>query len=263
MLKCSYFMARKENNKKKSEKNNNFSLKISCKCGIINVAFKCCHSKIYKIVVFGVSPKRVGAVCTEEREKEMRYLAIEVAKHLIQLYYRSDKEYHCTLTKVEKLLAIAGLVYAKSQKRLFLEEITIKNCGVGIDGLEFDLPSEIIDTRSALDRSETGETDTPICPIYQPVDCVPNYFRSNPDVILSEDCKELLLSIFEQFANYKARTLGALFDGFKHHISYIADEKNQKRCIDQDKVKEFFERELGSSFNQNQIYNFIKNYKDL
>ena len=163
---------------------------------------------------------------------------------------------HCTVHKVEKLLAIAEFIYLKQggPEGLFAEDIIIKNCGVGFDVLDW-VPT-IINMRKFENVLDTGEDNKAIvgrCIIDNSLE-VPAAFHYKKEK-LDNNIASIIDNVFIQFANYKANYLGASIDKFKDLIG-----KEDLKTIDKQKVANFFNAQYDELEN-NDVYNFIANYK--
>jgi len=204
-------------------------------------------------------------LCSHEQdcEERMNLPAIEVAKYLIRLYFQSSIRYHCTLTKIEKLMFIAELVCLKNDASLFSEDILDKNCGVGIDGLELELPNEILNIREQNQDNDTGETDIPIGDVTFCGNSVPDLFQIGADISFEPSVERLLVDVFRYFGNYKARTLGSQIDELKPYIIRTLDPLTQNKSIDRSIIKTGFDTIPVSKLENNEIYIFAKNIKEL
>lgn len=183
-------------------------------------------------------------------ESAARYLASLFFLHKLK---DTDSAIHCTLPKIEKLLAIVAIIQYKKGIKIFFEDILIKKCGVGFDCL--DWPSEIIDMRKEDDYFNTGETNLPIKNnIVQASVVIPKLYSYMNNEQLPTDLCDLIDSVFFQFANYKASFLGAMFDDFK---TYICEEQDDVYYVDSKKVIEFFSEPDEDLNGKNQVYDFI------
>lgn len=134
------------------------------------------------------------------------------AKYIVCLHYKADKQYTCNRTKIDKLLAIADLVFIRHSKRLFPNQpIYINGCGIGY---------RILATNSYLfpiDNMINGDSRAD--------------FSDNLVVILSDDNREVpsmysvslpdgpqrkvLEDVFCRFGAYTAKLIGSTMDEFK------------------------------------------------
>lgn len=185
-------------------------------------------------------------------ESAARYLATLFFSYTIK---ETHSAIHCTLPKIEKLLAIAAIVQYRKGVKVFYEDILIKKCGVGFDCL--DWPSEIIDMRKDEDYFNTGETNSPINDnIVQNSIVIPKLYYYEESEQLSGDMCNILESVFLRFANYKASSLGAMFDDFKAHI---CSQQDGVVFVDSNKVIDYFSIVDQVLYEKNQVYNFILN----
>ena len=68
----------------------------------------------------------------------------ECANYLIQFFYKTEKRYSCTRTKIGKLLSILAFKYAAKDELLFLEEIyRYPNCGTAIKELRCEVERDV------------------------------------------------------------------------------------------------------------------------
>lgn len=177
---------------------------------------------------------------------------LDAAKFIVQLYYKTDEKYHCSRTKVEKLLAIANLVAFKNNDKLFEDDIWVNRCGVGIPILSHFLFSDIVmgtelEEPKAIEWVEIDNNKSfPI--IYT--------LYSN---IQSKE-RELLTDVFLCFGAYDALTLGQAFDEFKEEISVDNPKNKEHSIIDSRMAYNFFnENSLTSQIKKNIIVAYILN----
>lgn len=189
----------------------------------------------------------------------LQYIDLEsAARYLASLFFSynlkdTKSAIHCTLPKVEKLLAITAIIQYKKGVGIFYEDILIKKCGVGFDCL--DWPSDIIDMRKEDDYFNTGETNLSIKENVIPnTVTIPKLYSYSESEQLPADICQLLESVFWRFANYKASFLGAMIDDFKMNICIEQDEISH---VDIYKVLDYFS-EIDDMLNgKNEVYDFI------
>ena len=179
------------------------------------------------------------------------------ARFLTTLFFKSKYEYHCTLPKIEKMLAIADMIGMKNGEDVFVEKIYIKNCGVGFDQLGW--PSDIINKRDRISLT-TSEDDKPLNDVsfidtdeFGNEKKIPLIYLYNTG--LPESYCELLKKVFVNFANYRASTLGKQIDEFKSYL--CVEDENEKGYIDANKLKDFFGSVNGDLAAINNVYEFI------
>lgn len=178
----------------------------------------------------------------EEENKKMVKL-LESAKFLIRLYYQTGEKYNCVRPKIEKLLSIASFIKMKDGQAFFMEDIVLKNCGVGIPQLEVFLIEEIIKkspNNSRIDDEINFDID------------VPAVYQGQDDI--DEENKNLLIDIFREFGNFDSKLLGTEIDEFKNKI---ADGKK----VSLEKAKAFFNSEsVLQEYATNGVLKYIVNY---
>lgn len=157
---------------------------------------------------------------------------IDAAKYLIQFFYKSDEKYHCTRTKIEKMLTIAFLAFIKNNRKLFSSKIYIARCGTYIPILSRFIFGDVIE-------GQVGENNTKIDKSIALNGNVPPLYSVESQI--SGDIRNLLGDVFFAFGNYEPSHLGKLLDEFKMEISTEDEEDPSKSIIDIDKAKSFFE----------------------
>lgn len=182
-----------------------------------------------------------------ERQGSSMVNIVEAAKFVVQLYYITGQKYHCSLTKVEKILAIADLIIMRSGNKLFSNEIISHDCGVGFPILSDYLYSNIIEGNPEQKNFIDDDFDNTIE--------IPRlYAIENPEAI-PEYLKELIIEVFREFGDYTARDLGLYMNAFKDKI--LSDQTiNGERFIDPMKVQGYFENIDGTVWGSD-VYNFI------
>lgn len=185
-----------------------------------------------------------------ERQEKFMVNIVEAAKYVVQLYYMTGQQYHCSLTKVEKILAIADLIIMRSGKKLFSNEIISHDCGVGFPILSDYLYSNIIEGNPeqnnfiGVDFDDTIEIPR-LYAIENP-EAIPNYLRL------------LLNDVFRQFGDYTAKDLGLLFNVFKDEILSV-QTINGEHFIDPVSVQNYFQTVDNNKLTSS-LYNFIYTY---
>ncbi len=81
----------------------------------------------------------------KEKKMETRYENLEhCANYLVQLFYKTDKRYSCSRTKIGKLLSILAFKYATKDIKLFFEPIyRYDGCGTAIAHINYYLPRDV------------------------------------------------------------------------------------------------------------------------
>lgn len=174
---------------------------------------------------------------------------LEAAKFVVQLYYKAEQRYNCTLTKVEKILAIADLIVMRDGTEMFSDKIVSHDCGVGFPVLSSFLYSNII--------SGGDEQSQPItCTLNEKVD-IPKLYQISDD--FPNYAKEILTRVFREFGDFTAKDLGLSFNLFKNGI--LANELiDNEKVIDEKKVPLYFKNKNDSLLNSSSVYKFIYTY---
>lgn len=143
----------------------------------------------------------------------------ESANYLIQLFYKTEKKYSCSRTKIGKLLSIVAFIYAKNGKKLF-DEIILKydNCGTSINEL-----------KSFVDR------DVYIQFQYAD-DCqyIDDEFNNNELVLekhkesssIDENLKSEIENVFRNFGSFSAYHLGQFINPIVN-LPQMVNENNE------------------------------------
>ena len=174
---------------------------------------------------------------------------IDAAKYLIQFFYKSGEKYHCTKTKIEKMLTIAFLTFIKNDRKLFSSKIYIAECGTYIPLLSRFIfgnitEGQIPENNLKIDKNVALDGNIP--PLY------------SIETQVSEDIHNILADVFYAFGNYEPSHLGKLLDEFKMEISIEDEEDPSKSIIDSEKAIKFFNEK--SYKKTNDIIDYIVNY---
>ena len=176
----------------------------------------------------------------EEKRKENKMSnVINLAKYMIQLFYKTDKKYHCSRTKIEKLLSIAYVISAKNGYVLFGDKISVNHCGTGIPVLAGFILSDIIIADNTNKRIEQNEIKDDIP--------YPKIYKENED--LSDEDKKIITDVFLRFGAYDTKKLGNEIDVFKNEISEIDSEDSDLRILNFEKTATFFSNEQNNVSN--------------
>ena len=136
---------------------------------------------------------------------------IEATNYLISLFEATDRRYSCTRTKIGKLLSIVAFVYARQNKRLFLEEVLeYENCGTTFGELLRLVGRDIYREYEYSDNEEN------ICdPIEED-----GRFKDIP-----QDVRKTIEEVFRKFGAYKAPGLGKLIMPIIKKSNVINEDK--------------------------------------
>ena len=239
---------------KKSQQNTIKRLKNEEKCVMIicgedlNIAITSRISK-NNCQIFAKTKKQKEVLKKTRMSSQNLISVVDAAKYLIQFFYKSGQKYHCTKTKVEKMLTIAFLTFVKTNQKLFSSKIYIGQCGTYIPLLSRFIYGDIVEgevceNNSKISKDTAFEGTVP--PLY------------NTETQFPEAINSLLLDIFYAFGNYEPSRLGQLLDEFKMEISTEDEEDPSKLIIDSEKASVFFnEKKYGKT---NDIITYIINH---
>lgn len=170
-------------------------------------------------------------------ENYSKISAFDGANFIIQLYYKTGKKYHCTRSKVEKLLSIAGfVVMAKKSASLYNEDIVVNSCGTGFAEFPGCFPPDIIEGTEDETNEKINEDLSTLLDESQGVAIPLSYKEISAP--LEEHTKQLLSNIFIRFGNYGSDKLGKAIDKFKGKASKVSD--SGQMIIDATKVYDLF-----------------------
>ncbi len=181
---------------------------------------------------------------------------VDAAKYLVQLYYKTGSRYHCTRTKIEKLLSIASFVELSRGRDLFIDKNVINPCGTGYPILANHFFGDIIDgtekESNCAIKEEYIDENIQIPAVYEIDGCAP----------IPEHICKLLSNVFFKFGNYEARKLGIILDEFKNDIVAV-DEVAKRDVIDKEMASTFFNnQEVIRNYSDNEIISYIKNFEE-
>lgn len=178
---------------------------------------------------------------------------LDAAKFIIQLYYKTGEKYHCSRTKVEKLLSIANLIAFKNNTKLFEEEIWVNRCGVGIPVLSVFFFSDIV-----AGKVEEESKHIELSEINENVQ-IPTMYNLYSTIGFTE--RELLTNVFLRFGAYDALIIGQAFDEFKGEIC-VENKSNQEHpIVNFERSYDFFNDLLMKpKMRKNELIDYIINY---
>lgn len=208
---------------------------VSCKSlsNDIKYSHYVCGKKFFKLVTF---QKVNEGKCLKMAD------IVNLAKYIIQLFYKVEGEYSCDRPKVEKLLSIAQIISVLNGNKMFDSDIVVKDCGVGIKDLEWDFLSVIKTVSPKIEPKSEPITEK----INFDAD-YPRFYKIN--IKIDPDIRLLLQRVFLNFGAYDSHVLGSLFNEFKANI--VTDG-----IIDYNKVSSFFIN-TKEEYMTNSIYKFI------
>lgn len=189
----------------------------------------------------------------ERVEEDMDNIDIfDAAKYMVCLYYKADKLYTCSRTKIEKLLAIADLIFIKHAKRLFPQlPIYINSCGIGY---------RVLSTNSFLfpiDNIISGECQKEfadnITIKLNAEQVVPQIYEIE---FPEENARKVLEGVFCHFGAYTAKLIGSTIDDFKEQLQYDGSISDM---VNIEKAKDFFSQG-NEVLKTNNIAKFIAEY---
>ena len=144
-------------------------------------------------------------IATKDNEMEKLNINLRDATYyLIQFFYKTEKKYSCTQTKIGKMLSILVFKYAKDGKQLFYEKIYKypPRCGTLIKDLTF-IPKDIYIRDTDIEDPDGEEI----------INIVFNDSVEIPDIYtninnLTDDIKKEIECLFRHFGTYPASKLG-------------------------------------------------------
>lgn len=147
---------------------------------------------------------KCGAKLIENKDNERYVNLIEAANYLILLFYKTDKEYSCSRTKLAKLLSIIAFKYALQDKKIFREEIyKYYDCGTNI--------IEIMNnyTRDIYMCFDYKDNTNPISDTLKDESSLDkNILDRYPIKSLNDEFKEIVEEVFFKFGAYSTSQLG-------------------------------------------------------
>ena len=176
--------------------------------------------------------------------------AFDAANYIIQLYFKTNEKYHCTKSKVEKLLSIAGFSYmAKNAETLYEQDIVVNPCGTGFVEFFGYFPPEIV---KGVDNETNKAIEGELTTIVNEGVAIPLGYQDKYGELTDEDIA-MLNSVFMRFGDYEPDKLGKAIDTFKMNIS--SDGNYGRQIIDPTKTYEYFQ----CNNNSNDIENAVEN----
>lgn len=171
----------------------------------------------------------------------------EITNYLIQFFYKTEKKYSCTQTKLGKLISIIAFKYAQQGVLLFDENIYEypKHCGTLIKALTF-IPQNIY-TRSLYeqdcDKSTENTDDFIDAEIPVQYVCVCD---------LSDSIKKEIESVFRNFGSYSG-------DELAKNLNPIVDKiiKNDSDELDLSLLQSLEKNDYTIDQSNNKIVNYI------
>ncbi len=173
---------------------------------------------------------------------------LDAAKFMIKLYYKTGEKYRCTLTKIEKLLAIADLIAMRDGNELFSYPIVSHDCGVGFPVLSNFFYSNIISGGEEKKEYITDDLDE--------ATLIPKLYQIDEDTIFSPYLKNVLIDTFRKFGDWTARDLGLAINEIKPNL--LSEDGQTLSCS---KTKEFFGEPNQSLLSQSMLYCFVYTYE--
>lgn len=179
-------------------------------------------------------------VITEDMQMEKLNINLkDITYYLIQLFYKTDKKYSCTQTKIGKLISILAFRYARNGKILFNESIYKyqPNCGTLIKDLAF-LPKRVY-TRD-LDIDDMDKEQIICDSINNVVDIPIQYIKTEG---LSCELEREIEELFIQFGAYPASVLGEYLNNIADKL-ISEDTKLNLEKIENINIEDFTEAEI-------------------
>lgn len=183
----------------------------------------------------------------EEQMKELNVNLKDITYYLIQLFYKTGKEYSCTQTKLGKILSILAFRYALNGQKLF-KEIIYKyhpQCGTLIKDLTF-VPKTIYTRELVLQNPDRVSV---IRDIFDENTSIPYPYNEVDSLPLS--IEEDIINAFRHFGSYPADELGRLLNPIVDKIVDVTGDKIMLEKLSTIKEHDF------ESGNKNAIVEFI------
>lgn len=192
-----------------------------------------------------------GAFSDVTKGKRMEKLNInlkDITYYLIQLFYRTNKTYSCTQTKIGKLLSILAFKYARNGKILFNEPIYKyqPDCGTLIKDLVFI--NKDIYTRN-FDIDDDMDSEEPIYFNFNTNNDIPNTYTEIGTI--SCELKADIEDIFIQFGAYPASVLGKYLNPIADKLVDMEDNELDLKKIQTISINDFENSQI------NQIIKYI------
>lgn len=218
---------------------NNFDIIINSY--IINMEEEAAQRKDIKVF----SKENFTAVAKDEKMENLNTSLKDITYSLICFFYKTNKKYSCTQTKLGKMISILAFKYAKNNQRLFNEPVYKypPHCGTLIEDLVF-IPKDIY-TRD-LDIEDPDKTDIISEDFNETVEIPSTYADADS---LSFELKQEIENLFIFFGAYPASKLG-------EYLNPIVD-----KLVKRDSNEIILENILNISivdFNENEINEIIK-----
>ena len=131
-----------------------------------------------------------------------------ITNYLIQLFYKTDKKYSCTQTKIGKMLSILAFKYAQKDKLLFNENIYkySPDCGTFIKDLVF-IPNDIYFRDIEFDNPDNSKY---ISDIFNEKAEIPECYLNIE--ILPVEIESEIEMLFRKYGAYSSRKLAELLN---------------------------------------------------
>ena len=127
--------------------------------------------------------------------------------YLVELFYKTNRKYTCTRTKIGKLLSIASFKYAMEDKKLFNEDILKYNdSGTIILELNFVLDKNVYIKNEYFDNNEKIEEKDLILEEVR----IPSIYLNTEKI--TKEVKNTLKEVFLEFGAYTNKELSKLLD---------------------------------------------------
>lgn len=144
-------------------------------------------------------------------QKNMENLNVnlkQVVNYLIQLFYKTDKKYSCTQTKIGKMLSILAFKYAQKNQLLFNENIYKypPDCGTLIRDLVF-IPNDIYFRDIEFENPDNSEFIDDI--FNDNVEIPARYFNT---IALPVEIEAEIEKLFRKYGAYSSRKLAELLN---------------------------------------------------
>lgn len=211
------------------------------------------YGKIYEIILYPHYNYYSGSLREVHKMAEFPLIDLNIslresAYYLIGFFFKTQKKYSCTQTKLGKMLSILAFKYAVNGQRLFDEKIYkyLPDCGTFIKEMTF------IASKDVYTRSIENENPDKVCRITEKIDnCVeiPIQFRDTDSI--PNETKNEIENLFIRFGAYPADDLGKLLNPI---VNKIFSSDTNEVILDNllNSKKDSFETD-----NNNDIVNYI------
>lgn len=143
----------------------------------------------------------------------------QITNYFIYLYFATDKKYHCTRTKLSKLVSILAFIYARDGVELFENKIyKYDKCGTIIQ--EIKMLYDMVMYENVRSENTKNLIKEPI--IHS--DNIPKKYLDFDD--LTDDIKCRIEDVFRHFGSYSPFALGQCLNQIVDYPDIIKEDKS-------------------------------------